>query len=101
MRSMVARLIPKESSPIRASPLSLSRMRLNFAVAGISACPSRAHLSSYLGREIARFFLDALADNVQNEPRHRGALNLQQGLHGLLAARVLDERLPEKRDLLK
>src|SRR5258705_1654219 len=101
MRSMVARLIPKGSSPMRASPLSLSKMRLYFAVAGISACPGRAHLSSYLGGEIAGFPLNALPDYLQDKARYRGARALEQGFHGLLSSRILDEDLTEQRDFLQ
>src|SRR5712691_8492721 len=94
---MAARLIPKESSPMRASPLSLSRMRLYFAVADISACPDRTYLSSYLGGKIAGFPLNALSDYVEDKARYRSARALEQGFHGLLSCRILDEDLTEQR----
>src|SRR5882672_7877624 len=94
---MVERLIPKESSPISASPLSFSSTRLYFAVAAISAGPDRAYLNSYLGGKIAGFLLNALSDYVQDKARYRGARALEQGFHGLLSCRILDEDLTEQR----
>src|SRR5882762_6879152 len=99
MRSMVARLIPKGSSPMRASPLSLSRMRLYFAVAAISGSffgfvailLRLAHLLHDFGGEIARSLLDALAHDVEDETRYRGALCLQYRLGALFL--VLHEPL--------
>src|SRR6266513_661828 len=101
MRSIVARLIPKESSPIRASPLSLSRMRLYFADAAISGSffglvfilLRFAHLLHDFGGEIARSLLDALAHDVEHETRYRGALCFQYRFDTVLL--VLDETLSE------
>src|SRR5258705_13177750 len=84
MRSIVARLIPNESSPMRASPLSLSRIRLYFAVAAtsgsffglVSILPRLAHLFHDFSGEIAGLLLDALAHDVEDETRHRGLVGL-------------------------
>src|SRR5689334_887185 len=78
IRSMVARLMPKASSPISASPLSFRSTRLNFSAAATSTCffwlvfilLGLAYLRHDLGGKIARFLLDALADDVQHEARH-------------------------------
>src|SRR5690242_17110824 len=107
MRSMVARLIPNESSPIRASPLSLSRMRLYFAVAAISAfCRVPCVFIAVSARAIFRsrpvaLFLHPCANHVQDETRDRSAPRLEQRLDGLLPARVLDEGLTGQRHLLQ
>src|SRR5882672_748668 len=107
MRESVAGLIPNASSPISASPLSLSSTRLNFSAAATSGCffglvfifLGLAHLRHHLGGEIARLLLDALADHVEKEAGDRGLARLQQGVHRLLV--VLDERLPEQRNFLE
>src|SRR5262249_40545175 len=86
MRPSVAGLIPNASSPIRASPLSFSSTRLNFSEAATSGCflwlvfilLRLVDLRHHLGCEIAGLLLDALADDVQDEPRHRGLPRLQQ-----------------------
>src|SRR5262249_60190608 len=107
MRPSVAGLIPNASSPIRASPLSFSSTRLNFSEAATSGCflwlvfilLRLVDLRHHLGCEIAGLLLDALADAVQHEPRHRGLARLQQGVDRLLV--VLHERLPEQRHFLE
>ena len=116
MRTMVARLMPKASSPIRASPESLSRMRL---YAGIRAgsgrkrrreCKGRGrsrpgpgawpqgllalgggHLRGDLGREVVDLLLDALTDHVEREALHAGGRGLEHLAHGLLAVGGLDD----------
>src|SRR5262245_53498266 len=107
MRSIVARLIPNGSLPMRASPLSLSSIRLYFAAA-ISGCffglgafifLRLAHLLHHFCGEIAGYLLDAFADHVQNEARHGGLVGLQQRFHCLLV--VLHEGLSEQRDFLE
>src|SRR5882672_1068475 len=85
MRSMVARLIPKGSSPMRASPLSLSRMRLYLAVAVIS-----------LGRLAVSLLFNSLADYVQHETRDRRTGSLEESFHGLLSCRILDVNFTEQ-----
>src|SRR5262247_3606797 len=86
MRESVAGLIPKASSPIRASPLSLSSTRLHFAAAATSGCffgfaailLRLVDLLHDLGGKIAGLLLDALADDVQHEAGHRGVARFQQ-----------------------
>src|SRR5713101_4554480 len=83
--SMVGRLMPKGSSPIRASPESLSRMRLYFGVTKLSSVNARARL------------LDALAHD-----QHRVVVNLGLPRDEHLLDRLLvvqDIRLPEQSDL--
>src|SRR5690242_8898814 len=107
MRSMVARLIPNESSPIRASPLSLSRMRLYFADAAISGSffgpvfilLRLAHLLHHFGGKIAGSLLYAFAHDIEHETRYRSALCLKHRFNALFV--VLDETLPEQCYLLQ
>src|SRR5215467_6075267 len=108
MRSSVAGLIPKASSPISASSLSLSRIRLYFEAAATSGCffglgafilLRLFHLLHDVGGKIARLLLDALANHVEDEPRHGSLARFQQGVHRLLV--VLHERLPEQRRFLE
>src|SRR5215831_12555699 len=103
MRSRVAGLMPNASSPMRASPLSLSRTRLNFSAAATSGCFfglgafilfCLAHLRRHLGSEIAGFLLDTLADHVQDELRDRGAFRFEHRLYGLFV--VLNKTLSEE-----
>src|SRR3954471_17463462 len=97
MASIVARLMPYGSSPIRASPDSLSRIRLYFGVNQFSPSASRACLGHHLGREIAAFLLDAFSDHEEGIGVHLGLLCGEVFLHGLLV--VLHEGLAEKRQL--
>src|SRR5260221_7501649 len=83
MPSMVWRLMPNGSSPIRASPESLSRTRLYF---GVTAIPFSVD-----------GFRDALADHQEGVGVDSRFLRAQQLLYRLLV--VLDERLAEQRDL--
>src|ERR1700694_140912 len=107
MRSMVARLIPNGSSPIRASPLRLRRIRLCLADAAISGSffglvfilLGLTHLLHDFGGEIARFLLDTLAHDVEHETRYRGAVCFQYRFDALVL--VLDETLSEQRHLLQ
>src|SRR3979409_259711 len=83
--SIVLRLMPNASSPIRASPESFSRIRL------------------YLGAKIffflveIFFFCDAFADDEESIAAHFGFLRGQHLLDGLFV--ILDERLTHQGDL--
>src|SRR3954470_4068654 len=97
MASMVARLMPYGSSPIRASPDSLRRILLYFGVNPNLPSARRARLRHHLGREIAAFLLDAFSDHEEGISVHLGFLRRQVFFHGLLV--VLHERLAEQREL--
>src|SRR5437762_13922690 len=126
MRSITSRLIPYGSSPMSASPDSLSRTRLyagsartaaaavgNVATIGAvmavrsglvclklkaSAAASGClrHRRNFR-RKIFLLLVDALADDIQLETADGRALGLQVFLDRQLG--VLDERLPEQRHL--
>src|SRR6185295_3082636 len=93
MLSMVARLMPNASSPIKASPESLSRMRLYFGavIALHVSLACETGLRHHLGGKVGGLFLDALAHDIKREAGDSGTLRLQQRLDGLLV--VLDKRL--------
>src|SRR5262245_33424944 len=71
MSSIVCRLMPKGSSPIRASPDSLSRILLYF---GVIVLPGRARLGRHLGREVRGLLLDAFSDHEEGVGVHLGLL---------------------------
>src|SRR5712691_4242544 len=98
MRSMVERLIPKESSPINASPLNFSSTRLYFAVAAIlvSLCdPFLRNACCDLHAGTVSLLVDPFADHVQHKTRDGRAARFQKSFHGLLARRILHEDLAE------
>src|SRR5688572_5728943 len=84
MFSMVCRLMPKGSSPIRASPDSLRRMRLYFGVKSAPSSVRFPRLSHHLGREVARLLLDAFTDDEEGIAVHLGLPRGKHLLHGLL-----------------
>src|SRR5688572_1055744 len=88
MSSMVCRLMPNGSSPIRASPDSLRRMRLYL---GVTTRLKDGFSMDLLG------FLDTLADYQERIAMHLRLLGREHFFNGLLV--VLDERLTEQRDL--
>src|SRR5262245_59613257 len=61
--SIVWRLMPNGSSPISASPESLSRTRLYFGCDIVLARGSR--LGHHLGGEVARLFFDAFTHHQE------------------------------------
>src|SRR2546421_12026680 len=67
MPSMVCRLMPKASSPISASPESLSRMRLYL---GVNGSMRFAGLGHHICGEIAGLLLDAFADDEEGVRVH-------------------------------
>src|SRR6476660_9110094 len=100
MCSIVWRLMPNGSSPIRASPESLSRIRLYLGVTARCHCgssPGRAGLRHHFGGEVGRPLLDALAHHEERVGVDLGLLRGEVLLHALLV--VLDERLSHQRDL--
>src|ERR1039457_4389909 len=123
MRTIVARLMPYASSPIKASPESLSRMRLYAAMAPFSwfvvLCSAKSirpatwlraplprsgalgggDLRRDLGREIAGLLLDALANDIEREGLDARRLLLEHLRDGLLV--VLHEGLVVEADLLQ
>src|SRR5438132_7832454 len=84
--SMVCRLMPKGSSPIRASPESLRRILLYFGVT--------AWVLVHLLR-----LLDSLTNDQEGVSVDLGLLRREHFLDRLLV--VLDERLPHQRNLAK
>src|ERR1044071_1653832 len=89
MLRIVCRLMPYGSSPIRASPESLSRIRLYLGVT------ARRHDGVFLVN--LRRFLDALTNDEEGVSVDLALLRREHFLHRLLV--VLDERLAEQRDL--
>src|SRR5690349_24086957 len=80
--SMVCRLMPYASSPIRASPDSLRRMRLYFG-AGIGLV-GLARLRHHFSGEVRGLFLDALADHEEGVRMDLRLLGAEHLLHRLL-----------------
>src|SRR6185437_12534638 len=94
MFSIVWRLMPNGSSPIRASPDSLRRIRLYLGVTA-TASMRFAGLCHDLGSEVTAFLFDAFADDEERIGVHFRLSRRQHFFHGLLI--VLDERLAEQR----
>src|SRR5258706_912364 len=93
MPSMVARLMPYAPSPIKASPESLSRMRLYL---GFMLCAGLFRHGRDFGCEVRRWlFVDALAHHEEAETQQLCLLCREHLLHRLLV--VLDEGLAEQR----
>src|SRR3954464_3169662 len=63
--SIVLRLIPNASSPIRASPESFRRIRLYLGAKDRSRSVRLARLRHHFGGEIFRLLLDAFADHEE------------------------------------
>src|SRR3954471_2502473 len=104
MRSTVSRLMPKESSPINASPDIFRRMRWYAGAAGglgsLKRLPGSGGVLRHrgdFGREVVHFLLDALAHHHQAVAHQLRVLRLQPLLDGLLV--VLHERLAHDRVL--
>src|SRR2546421_3308177 len=81
--SIVWRLMPKGSSPIRASPDSLSRILLYFGVKAACRSMGLACLRHHFGGEVARLLLDALADDEERVGVDLRLLRAEHLLHGL------------------
>src|SRR5436190_8773441 len=94
--SMVWRLMPKGSSPIRASPESLRRILLYLGVT-FRASMRFAGLGHDFGSEVGRFLLDALAHHEERVGVHLGFPRAEHLLYRLLV--VLDKGLAEQRFL--
>src|ERR1043165_1816081 len=75
MLRIVCRLMPYGSSPIRASPESLRRMRLYFGVTFLAlACFPSVRLpclSHHLGGEVGGFLLDSFTNDEEGIPVDR------------------------------
>src|SRR6202171_721741 len=107
MRSITSRLMPYASSPISASPESLSSTRRyagslrtltglgRGAMMGVLMRRGGAGLchSRHFDSKVIFFSFDPLADNEKLEAHHRRAFGLQVFLDSLL--RVAHERLAE------
>src|SRR5712671_2825640 len=89
--SMVWRLMPNESSPIRASPESFSRMRLYLGARKFSPSVGLAGLRHHLGGEILGLLLDAFSYDEEGIAVDLRFLRRKHLLHRLLV--VLYERL--------
>src|SRR3954471_9082309 len=96
--SIVARLMPYVSSPIRASPDSLSMIRLYFG-AGIDGVVlvSLACLSHHFGREIGGLLFDSFADHEEGIAMNLRLFRRKHLFDRLLV--VLDEGLSHERHL--
>src|SRR6185437_13258868 len=74
MRSTTSMLMPKLSSPINASPETLSRTRRYFGAGGMGCSSSRltgaCHLGDFVG-EVGVRLLDALAHLEADKALHR------------------------------
>src|SRR5512143_1648064 len=87
--------MPNPCSPISASPLSLSRMRLYLSpVSGTAIGLLTARLSHHLFSEVLDLLLDTLAHGQAAETDYLGALVLQQLLDGGVG--ILDEGLAQQ-----
>src|SRR4051794_6559552 len=63
--SIVLRLIPNASSPIRASPESLRRIRLYLGARNPPRSVRLARLRHHFGGEVFRLLLDSFADDEE------------------------------------
>src|SRR5438874_11294823 len=85
--SMVCRLMPKGSSPIRASPESLRRILLYF---GVTRCSVRlSGLRHHFGGKVIGLLFDTLAHHEKGVTVHFRLFRREDLLHALLV--VLDE----------
>src|SRR6187549_2337781 len=90
--SIVWRLMPKGSSPIRASPDSLSRILLYLGVM-TRASMRLTGLGHHFGSEVARFLLDAFTHDEEGIGVDLRLPGAEHFFDRLLV--VLDERLAE------